>query len=191
MSDRDVAFDPTVMTPSGTGPMTSPGKARHTRLGEEFVAAIAEARALARRGEHDRAVQHLARLTSRAPDGKLEAESRYLLARSYSALGSFSRALAEYDAVIGQARKGPVDQRALYEAGLLHSAELRRPRAAVELWERYLERYQGGLFEEEVSYLLCETRARVGDREVALSFSPTQGRTGLGSGPQAPWRRSY
>ena len=146
-----------------------PAAARRALPQEEFSRIVTEARALARRGEHFRVAELLAAAVDRAPSRGLESESRYLLARSYSVLGSYSRALREYEVVIDQGLQGPLEQRALYEAGLLHGQQLHAPRAAIGLWERYLSRYSSGLFDEEVNYLLCETRAKIGDGDVALA----------------------
>jgi len=146
-----------------------PIAARQALPQEDFSRLVTEARTLARRGEHFRAAELLADAVDRAPGRGLEAEARYLLARSYSVLGSYSRALREYEVVIDQGLQGPLEQRALYEAGLLHGEQLHTPRAAIRLWERYLARYSSGLFDEEVNYLLCETRARIGEGDAALT----------------------
>jgi len=134
-----------------------------------FEEAVRKARHLAGKGEHFRVAELLSGVVDKAPDRGLAIEARYLLARSYAALGSYTRAMGEYDYVIAAGIAGPTDQRALYEAGLLHADQLNSPRAAVRLWEQYLARYPNGLFQEEVRYMLCETKAREGEPGTALS----------------------
>ncbi|NOZ84956.1 MAG: tetratricopeptide repeat protein [Deltaproteobacteria bacterium] len=134
---------------------------------QEMRQSLDRARSMARSGENGQAVVLLKKALAAAPSKELEAEAHYLLARNFTVLQNYDGALTEYEAAVDMGR-GHLAERALYEAALLSKDHIKDNRLTIKLLARYYKLYPNGVFDEEVTYLLCRMKVEAMEVEAAV-----------------------
>jgi outer membrane protein assembly factor BamD (BamD/ComL family) len=104
-----------------------------------------------------------------APTTKSTALTSHSLQEAQAALaaGDANKALE----ILSHAAQGsgPAAENAAYELGRITRYNLKHPRQAVALWDRYRTRFPAGLLRTETDLSIVETLAQIGDIHAALA----------------------